>query len=96
MTQIDRAGGESRHGFPSILPGGAILFMIHPVGNVPPNIAVLDPKAGTRRVLWRGGGQPSYVPGGYLLFSTEGALNAVRFDLSRLAIVGTPVPVSIA
>ena len=93
VTEIDRAGGESRHGFPSILPGGAILFMIHPVGNVAPDIAVLDPKAGTRRVLWRGGGQPSYVPAGYLVFSTDGALNAVRFDLSQLAIVGTPVPV---
>ena len=93
MTEIDRAAGESRHGFPSILPGGAILFMIHPVGKSPPDIAVLDPKAGKQRVLVRGGGQPSYVPAGYLVFSTEGALNAVRFDLSRLAIVGTPVPV---
>ncbi len=93
VTEIDRAAGESRHGFPSILPGGAILFMIHPVGNVPPDIAVLDPKAGTRRVLVRGGGHPSYVSAGYLVFSTDGALNAVRFDLSRLAIIGTPVPV---
>jgi serine/threonine-protein kinase len=93
VTEIDRAGGESRHGFPSILPGGAILFMIHPVGNVAPDIAVLDPKAGTRRVVVRGFGHPSYVRAGYLVFSTEGALYAVRFDLSRLAIVGTPVPV---
>ena len=93
VTEIDRAAGESRHSFPSMLPGGAILFMIHPVGNVAPDIAVLDPKAGTRHVLVRGGGQPSYLPAGYLVFSSEGALHAVRFDLSRLAIVGTPVPV---
>jgi hypothetical protein len=33
------------------------------------------------------------VPPGFLVFATEGALNAVRFDLSRLAIAGTPVPV---
>ena len=93
VTEIDRAAGESRHGFPSVLPGGAILFTIHPGGNVPPEIAVLDPKAGTRRVLVRGGGQPSYSPAGYLVYSTAGALNAVRFDLARLAVVGTPVPV---
>jgi len=58
-----------------------------------PDIAVLDPKTGQHRVLVRGGHQPRYVPPGYLVFSTEGALHAVRFDLSRLAIVGTPVPV---
>ena len=93
VTEIDRAAGESRHGYPSILPDGQVLFMIHPTGNVPPDIAVLDSKAGTRRVLVRGGSQPSYVPPGFLVFATDGALNAVRFDLSRLATAGTPVPV---
>jgi Tol biopolymer transport system component len=93
VTEIDRAAGESRHGYPSILPGGQVLFMIHPAGNVAPDIAVLDPKAGTRRVIVRGGGLPSYVPPGFLVFATEGALNAVRFDLSRFETAGTPVPV---
>ena len=93
VTAIDRAAGESRHGYPSILPGGEVLFMIHPTGNVAPDIAVLDPKAGTHRVIVRGGSQPSYVPPGFLVFATEGALNAVRFDLSRLATSGTSVPV---
>lgn len=93
VTEIDRAAGESRHGYPSILPGGAVLFMIHRPGNVPPDIAVLDPKAGTRRVIVRGGSQPSYAQPGFLVFATEGTLNAVPFDLSRLAIAGTPVPV---
>ena len=93
VTQIDRAAGESRHGYPSILPDGGVLFMIHPTGNAPPDIAVLDPKAGTRRVIVRGGSQPSYVHPGFLVFATEGALNAVRFDLPRLATAGTPVPV---
>ena len=93
VTEIDRAAGESRHGYPSVLPNGVVLFIIHPAGNAPPDIAVLDPKAGTRRVIVRGGSQPSYVPPGFLVFSTEGALNAVRFDPSRLAIAGTPVPV---
>jgi hypothetical protein len=77
VTEIDRAAGESRHGYPSILPNGAVLFMIHPTGNVPPDIAVLDPKAGTRRVILRGGSQPGYMPPGFLVFVTEGALNAV-------------------
>ena len=30
VTEIDRAAGESRHGYPSILPGGDVLFLIHP------------------------------------------------------------------
>jgi serine/threonine-protein kinase len=92
LTKVDRAAGESRHGFPSILPGGAVIFTAYRPGNVP-DIAVLDPKTGQHPVLLRGGTQPRYVPPGYLVFSTEGALQAVRFDLSRLAIVGTPVPV---
>ncbi len=93
LTQINRAGGEKRHGFPSILPGGAVIFTAYRDTNVPADIAVLDPKTGQHRVLVRGGRQPRYLPPGYLVFSTEGALQAVRFDLSRLAIVGTPVPV---
>jgi eukaryotic-like serine/threonine-protein kinase len=93
VTTIDRAAGESRHGYPSILPGGDVLFLIHPAGNVSPDIAVLDSKAGTRRVIWRGGSQPSYLPPGFLVFATEGGLNAVRFDLARHAVVGAPVPV---
>ena len=88
-----RADGESRHGFPSILPGGAVIFTAYHDGNVPADIVVMDPKTGQRRVLVRGGHQPRYVPPGYLVFSTAGALHAVRFDLSRLEVVGTPVPV---
>src|SRR4029077_16728404 len=71
----------------------AIVFTVYRIGNVQPDIALLDPKTGQSRVLVLGGRQPRFVPPGYLVFSTEGALNAVRFDLSRLAIVGTPVPV---
>jgi serine/threonine-protein kinase len=93
VTQIDRATGESRHGFPSMLPGGAVIFTAYRDGGVPADIVVQDPKTGQRRMLVRGGRQPRYVPPGYLVFSTEGALHAVRFDLSRLAAVGTPVPV---
>jgi serine/threonine-protein kinase len=91
VAKIDRA--ESRYGFPSILPGGAVVFTVFGVGNVLPDIAVLDPKTGQPRVLVRGGRQPRYVPPGYLVFSTDGSLNVVRFDLSRLAMAGTPVPV---
>lgn len=94
LTQVDRAAGESRHGFPSLLPGGAVLFTAYRPGTVAADIVVLDPKTGQHRVLVRGGHQPHYVPPGYLVFSTEGALHAVRFDLPRLASVGTPVPVA--
>jgi eukaryotic-like serine/threonine-protein kinase len=94
ITQVTtRAAGERGHGFPSILPGGAVVFTIYHLGDESGDIAVLDPKTGQRRVLVNGGRQPRYVPPGYLVFATDGALHVVRFDLSRLAIVGTPVPV---
>jgi serine/threonine protein kinase len=94
LTSIDRANGESRHGFPEMLPGGrALLFALHRLGDVPPDVAVLDLKTGTRRVLVSGGNNPRYVSPGFIVFSTIGALRAVPFDLTRLEVTGNPAPV---
>ena len=56
------------------------------------SVAVRVVKTGEERVLLRDATQASYFDG-WLAFARSGTLFAVRFDLQRLAIAGTPVPV---
>jgi serine/threonine-protein kinase len=56
---------------------------------------VLDLATREQKILIRGGGLARYVPTGHLVYgvSPAGPLRAVAFDLRRLEVVGTPVPV---
>lgn len=56
-------------------------------------VAVLDLRTGTTKVLVRGGSQAQYVPSGHLVYAAAGTLRAIAFDLKRLEPIGTPVPV---
>ena len=108
LTRPNRARGEADHLWPEILPGGqAVLFTITATtgGLDQAQIAVLDLRTGTQTVLIRGGSDARYVSsglgsptraereGGHLVYAAAGTLRAVAFDLARLAVVGTPVPV---
>ena len=96
LTKLDRARGESDHVWPELLPGGeAVLFTITLLGGTIENaqIGVLDLRTGTSKVLIRGGSHAHYVPTGHLVYGVAGTLRAVAFDLRRLEVVGTPVPV---
>ena len=48
---------------------------------------------GERKVLLQGGSFPNYVSTGQLVYNRTGTLMAVPFDLDRLGISGSPVPV---
>ena len=96
LTKPDRGRGEGDHLWPEFLPGGeAVLFTIIPAGGGIENaqIAVLDLRTGTSKVLIRGGSHAHYVPTGHLVYGVSGTLRAVAFDLGRLEVVGTPAPV---
>ena len=96
LTRPNRAGGEDDHLWPEILPGGqAVLFTITATtgGLDQAQVAVLDLRTGTQTVLIRGGSDARYVSSGHLVYAAAGTLRAVAFDLARLAVVGTPVPV---
>jgi len=94
LTKPDRERGERDHRWPEFLPGGgAVLFTITPFDIDNPQIAVLDLQTGTSKVLIRGGSDAHYVPTGHLIYAVAGTLRAVAFDLGRLEVVGTPVPV---
>ena len=96
LTKPDSERGDRDHLWPEFLPGGgAVLFTIYPAIGGPDNaqVAVLDLKTGTPKVLFRGGSHAHYVPTGHLVYGVAGTLRAVPFDLERLEPTGTPAPV---
>ena len=95
LTRPNREKGESDHLWPHVLPGGhAVLFTIVPNGPIENAlIAVLDLRDGSQKVVLRGGSDARYVEGGYLVYGIAGTLRAVGFDVDRLEVRGTPVPV---
>ena len=95
LTRPDRERGETDHAWPSFLPGGqAVLFTIIAKGSIDnAAVAVFDLKSREQKVLLRGGSAPRYLPSGHLVYAAAGSLRAVPFDLERLEVLGTPVPV---
>jgi serine/threonine-protein kinase len=95
LTKADPTKGDVAITSPEILPGGrAVLFTIVPQTNRLENsrIAVRDLKTGQTTVLVQGGTDPRYVRSGHLVYAAAGSLRAVRFDLDRLQVRGTAVP----
>ena len=89
------ASSGTGHYWPEVLPGGqSVLFTIAPRegGADPPQLAVLDLRTGTQRILLRGGSHAHYVSSGHLIYTASGALFAVPFDLGHLETRGAPVP----
>jgi serine/threonine protein kinase/Tol biopolymer transport system component len=88
---------------PQMLPGGdAVLFTLM---TEPPEarssldtwdrarIVVQSLKSGERRTLVEGGSGGRYLPTGHLVYALSGSLFAVRVDIKRLEVVGSPVPI---
>jgi serine/threonine-protein kinase len=95
LTTPDPVQDEVDHLWPEVLPDGqAVLFTTIVQGGIDQaQIGVLDLRTGARRVLVRGGSHAQYVAPGYLVYGLANTLWAVAFDLARLEVVGTPVPV---
>jgi serine/threonine-protein kinase len=91
LTRPDDAKGEVDHVFPSFLPGErAVLFTILDARPENAQIAVLDLATGRYKTLIRGS-YGRYMAPGYVIFVSGGSLQAVRFDLERLQVVGEPM-----
>jgi hypothetical protein len=96
LTKPSRERGEADHLWPQFLPGShGVLFTITSTtgGLDASQVAVLDLRTGTTKILVRGGSQAQYVPSGHLVYAAAGTLRATAFDLTRLEPIGTPVPV---
>jgi Tol biopolymer transport system component len=91
-------GGEISHRWPQVLPGGkAVLFTALTAANFAAfdeaNIEVLSLTNGQTKTLHRGGSYGRYLASGHLLWVRNGTAFAIPFDLDRLEVRGTPVPV---
>jgi serine/threonine-protein kinase len=96
----DLQGQERTHRWPQILPGGkAVLFTVEnaTTGFDDARIEVVSLADHHRKTLLRGGTFPRYLAAsaskGYLTYINRETLFAVPFDLEKLEIYGSPVPV---
>jgi serine/threonine-protein kinase len=93
LTKIDTEATEAEHDWPQFLPDGkALVFTIWKGSVERSQIALLDLETGEKRVLIDG----SYgrvVPTGHLLYALADSVYVVPFDLEKLEITGSPVPI---
>jgi serine/threonine-protein kinase len=94
LTTPDRDKEEIGHWWPSAVPGGRVLFTITraSTGLNDARIALLDPAAGTYRVLFPGA-KAAWLPTGHIVFYRTGRYQAVPFDVTSGQVTGEPFPV---
>jgi hypothetical protein len=88
LTTPDREKNDVSHRFPQFLPDGNSLLFHDFDGR----IWILSLKTGEKKFI-TDGRCPFYLPGGYLVYSSDGWLHAARFDPDRLELTGTAVPI---
>ena len=92
----DEAKGEFAYRWPTVLPDGrSVLFVSfsRSISGVKKAIVLLSLDTGQRTTLIENGTTPRYVHSGYLVYGADSTLLAVSFDIKRLRIAGTSVPV---
>ncbi|MCH7476162.1 MAG: PD40 domain-containing protein, partial [Gemmatimonadetes bacterium] len=94
LTTPDRSRGELGHWWPQILPDGKhVLFTNFSTPIDRARISVLSLETGEQKDLVPGAIFGRYLPTGHLVFVRSQTLMAVPFDLSRLEVTGTALPV---
>jgi serine/threonine-protein kinase len=96
LTKPDPRQREVDHFWPEFLPGGqAVLFTIAPASGSlsDAQVAVLDLRTGSIKRILRGGHHAHYVSTGHVVYGAGGTVRAVPFDLARLDVTGTSVPI---
>ena len=91
LTRPDPARGELGHFWPEMLPGGTTVLYTATAatgGLAAAAIVAFDLRSNRSTILLRGGSDARYGPIGHLLYGAAGTLRAVRFDSSRLTVVG--------
>ncbi len=91
LTHLEN-DGEVDHLWPELLPDSkGVLFVLYPQGAI--GVDVIG--TGKRRILIQGqaAATPRYTLSGHLVYGQGGSLMAVPFDLQRLKVTGTAVPV---
>ena len=97
LTRPDKG---TDHWRPRFLPDGhSVLFTIAPDSldqRANAEIAVLDLRSAANKpkILFHGGSDARYLRTGHLVYVADNSLRAVRFDLDRLEVRGSAVPVT--
>jgi serine/threonine-protein kinase len=94
ISDSDKSG--QRHYFPHILPGGKELLLAVASRDVifeDGRISILSLETGELHDLDVRGSNPQYACSGHLVFARAGKLLAAPFDLERLELTGSVVPV---
>jgi len=97
VTKPELKRGDVTHRWPELLPAGkAVLFTIGIARSTSyddARVALHLLHTHEERILIEGGSNPRYIPTGHLVFTRAGTLFAVAFDLARLEVVGSVVPI---
>ena len=98
VSTLDSSRGEHSHLWPQILPEGRGILVTMVLGQdfqdvANSQIVVLDPKTGRRTVVLEGSSFARYALG-QLIFVRGGSVFRVPFDLTRLSVTGSPVPLA--
>jgi serine/threonine-protein kinase len=95
LVSPDAEKGELQYLTPEILPGGKTVLFTILKGPSNVQVAALSLETKERKIVLEGGRVPRYAPTGHLVYGlpATGTLMAVPFDLARLEITGSPVPI---
>jgi len=99
-TAVTELGGDFALAFPQVLPGGkAVLFTVYgrPPSADRARIEVVSLTDHRRKTLVQGGTSARYVAAGdgtgYLVYTTNGTLFGIPFDVDRLETQGVALPI---
>jgi serine/threonine-protein kinase len=95
VSTPDNEGGLVDHRWPEFLPGGTAVVVTCWTGTLgDARIGVLSLETGAVKCLPLMGTNPHYAHTGHLVYAgADGSLMAVPFDLARLELTGTSVPI---
>jgi eukaryotic-like serine/threonine-protein kinase len=96
LTTLDSKKREISHRWPEFLPGGGAILFNSSNANSPfseARIVLYVSKTEELRDLIQVGTRPRYAPSGHLLYVQGGTLTAIPFDLGRLQVTGSAVPI---
>jgi len=93
VTSLDAAQGEIRHLGPDLVAGThAVLFTVVFGRLHDPRIEAVQLETGERRVVVEHARNGRYLRGGHLLFQRDDVILVAPFDPTRLALIGSAVP----
>ena len=94
-SMLELAQGEWFHTNPQVLPGGKdmLIQVVARPGQDAFTVDAVSIADRRRKTIARGVGSPRYLPSGHLVYTNKATMFAVPFDLDRLEVRGTAIPV---